>query len=105
MLARIACVTAFTTLGMIGIDSIEFAKTCDCSQMPGNCTARASYNGREISFKASTMQCAEITYDVNGDPSATTVTDGSGTVSYSPSTPGKTPTISVNSCSVCKTNE
>lgn len=80
------------------------ATTCDCSQKLASCNAKYSYDGASISFTVGTNQCAEITYDVDGDPSAVTVTDGIGTVPYTPSVPGRRPAIAINSCSVCKTS-
>jgi hypothetical protein len=80
------------------------AKTCDCSQNLGSCTAKGSYSAGVIRLSVDTRQCAQVTYDVDGDPRSDTVTDGSMTIDYTPSQP-HTPIINVNSCTICKTTE
>ena len=95
--------TAWAITACVG--SPVYAQSCDCTQKLDECTPDAKYNGRQIFFSASTRQCAQITYDVDGEPSSITITDGKGAVDYTPADPGHKPKISVNSCSVCKTNQ
>lgn len=76
--------------------------TCDCNQKLGTCTANKTYDGAKITFTVSTKQCALVTYTVDDDPTSVTVTDGKEQVDYTPTRP-HTPTITIDSCSICKT--
>jgi hypothetical protein len=93
---------ASVTAGVFCLNPIANAKTCDCNQKLGKCNANKTYDGGQISFTADTNQCAQIIYSVDGAPDSITITDGAGSIDYTPTRP-HTPQITIDSCSICKT--
>jgi hypothetical protein len=52
------------------------AQQCDCSRHIGQCSAHMTLRGQRLDFSASTRQCAQITYSVNGEPGSITIAGG-----------------------------
>jgi len=78
---------------------------CNCSRKIGSCSATVRLKQNTLIFQSNTNQCAQVVYDVNGEPSSITLTYGEGSTEYL----GRDPQIqyppSVRSCDICETND
>ncbi|EJN13174.1 hypothetical protein PMI42_03466 [Bradyrhizobium sp. YR681] len=72
---------------------------CNCSVKLGSCFARISFRHEVAHISVNTSQCAQVAYSVNGNPTAATITDGSGDQDWL-GVPDGVP-VSFESCSIC----
>lgn len=82
-----------------------YAIECNCSKHIGACSANVRLQQNTLVFQSNTNQCAQVVYEVNGEPSSITLTYGEGSTEYI----GRDPQIqfppSVRSCDICETTD
>ena len=66
---------------------------------------REGWRGEALTLRADTNQCAQITYDINGDPDSMTIRGGIGTNTIPILNPGRRRDLHVNNCDVCADEE
>lgn len=94
---KLSCIQ-FILVGLI-LSGNSSATPCDCSVKLGSCNAFSVADAGQPAIRSTTNQCSFVTYELNGNPSSTTVIDGIEHLRYL----GEgLPSISVKSCDVCK---
>lgn len=86
---------------MFAFASQAMADGCNCSRHVAACSAQGNLDGETLTLRADTNQCAQITYDINGDPDSMTIRGGVGTNTIPILNPGRRRDLHVNSCDVC----
>jgi hypothetical protein len=72
---------------------------CNCAVKLGSCSAKIRMGHEVAHISVNTSQCAQVAYSVNGNPTATTITDGSGDQDWY-GVPDGAP-VAFESCSIC----
>ena len=98
MFLRCACFLATLFI----LNTVAHAQSCDCSTRTGSCSSTARLEGQRLYFSATTQQCAQVIYSLDGEPSSITITGGAGDLEYLRTRTGD-PRVSVQSCSICTT--
>lgn len=75
------------------------ATPCDCSQKAGSCVAKSSYQNGRILIHSDTSRCSFVVYTINGNPTTSTVVDGTADSGWIGSA---RPQVNLRTCELCK---